>query len=254
MPSGPPPDTTAHHAKDVTFSFDGPFGTFDRASLQRGFQVYKEVCSVCHSLKLVSFHTLHDAGGPEFSEAQMKAIAAGFQVPADPDEQGRTYDDSGQRMKRAGIPADYFPSPYENEKAGRAANNGSLPPDLSVMAKAREGGPRYIYSLLTGYGERPPANLPMTENMHYNPYFPGHQIAMIPPLTQGVVTYSDGTQATVDQMARDVTTFLMWTAEPKMEERKRMGFGVIAFLLALSTLLYLTYRKVWHGKHDVDVT
>jgi cytochrome c1 len=255
-PPGPPPDTTAHHPKDTEFSFEGPFGTFDRAALQRGFQVYKEVCSVCHGLNLVAFHNLSEPGGPEFSEAQIKALAASFQVPksAEDDEQGRTHDDSGQRIMRAGVPADYFPWKFENEKAARAANNGSLPPDLSVMAKAREGGPAYIYSILTGYGTAP-ANEPMGENMNYNPYFPGHQIAMPPPLTDGVVTYADGTKASVDQMAHDVATFLMWTAEPKMEERKRIGFGVMFFLIALSTLLYLTtYRKVWHGKHDVDVT
>jgi ubiquinol-cytochrome c reductase cytochrome b/c1 subunit len=250
-PSGPPPDTTAHEPRETEFSFEGPFGTFDRAALQRGFQVYKEVCSACHGLNLVAFHNLADEGGPEFSEAQVKAIAADFQVPkpAIDDEQGRTHDDSGQRIMRPGVPADYFPWKFENEKQARAANNGALPPDLSVIAKAREHGPHYIYSILTGYGQTPPAGEVMGENLVYNPYFAGHQIAMPAPLTEGVVTYSDGTKATVDQMAHDVTTFLMWAAEPKMEERKRMGFGVVLFLIALSTLLYLAYRKVWHGAH-----
>jgi cytochrome c1 len=252
-PAGPPPDTTALEPRDVSFSFEGPFGTFDRASLQRGFQVYKEVCSACHSLKRIAFHNLADEGGPGFSEAQAKAIAAGFQVPADPDDQGRTYNDSGERITRPGIPADYFPWKFENEKAARAANNGALPPDLSLIVKAREGGPEYVYSILTGFGQKPPANEPMGENMNYNPYFPGHQIAMPPPLSDGVVTYSDGTKATVAQMAHDVVTFLAWTAEPKMEERKRMGFGAMIFLFLLTGLLYFAYHRIWHGKHDVDV-
>lgn len=253
QPEGPPPDTTAHEPKDVEFSFQGPFGTYDRAALQRGFQVYKEVCSACHGLKRVAFHNLGDDGGPGFSEAQVKAIAAGIQVPADPDEQGKTYNDSGERITRPGIPADYFPWKFENEKAARAANNGALPPDLSVIVKAREGGPQYVYSILTGFGGKPPANEVMADNMNYNPYFSGHQIAMPPPLSEGVVTYSDGTKATVDQMAHDVTTFLAWAAEPKMEERKRMGLGVMMFLFLLTGLLYLAYHKLWHGKHDVDM-
>lgn len=251
--SGDAVDTTALEPKDVAFSFEGPFGTYDRAALQRGFQVYKEVCSACHSLNLVAFHNLSDAGGPGFTEAQVKAIAAGFQVPADPDDTGKTFNDSGERLTRPGIPADYFPWKFENEKAARAANAGALPPDLSVIVKAREGGAHYVYSILTGFGQKPPANETMADNMNYNPYFPGHQIAMPPPLSDGVVTYSDGTKATVDQMAHDVATFLSWTAEPKMEERKRIGFGVILFMLALSTVLYLAYHRTWHGKHDVDV-
>jgi ubiquinol-cytochrome c reductase cytochrome c1 subunit len=233
----------------MAFSFEGPFGTYDRAALQRGFQVYKEVCSACHSLKLVAFHNLGDPGGPGFSEAQVKALAAGFQVPADPDDQGRTYDDSGQRIMRPGIPADYFPWRFDNDKAARVANNGALPPDLSVIVKAREGGPQYVYSILTGFGQKPPANEAMADNMNYNPYFPGHQIAMPPPLSDGIVTYADGTPATVANMAHDVVTFLAWTAEPKMEERKRVGFGTVIYLLAFSGLLYLAYRRVWHGAH-----
>jgi len=248
----PPPDTTALPPQDAAFSFEGPFGTYDRAALQRGFQVYKEVCSACHSLKLVAFHNLGDPGGPGFSEAQVKALAAGFQVPADPDDQGRTYDDSGQRIMRPGIPADYFPWRFDNDKAARVANNGALPPDLSVIVKAREGGPQYVYSILTGFGQKPPANEAMADNMNYNPYFPGHQIAMPPPLSDGIVTYADGTPATVANMAHDVVTFLAWTAEPKMEERKRVGFGTVIYLLAFSGLLYLAYRRIWHGKHGGD--
>jgi|GEM_PF-261492 len=242
----PPPALPMKHVK---WSFEGPFGMYDRAALQRGFQVYKEVCSVCHSLKRVAFRNLGDPGGPGFSVAQVKAIAAGFKVPAEPDDQGRTYDDSGLRITRPGTPADYFPGPYENEKAARAANNSALPPDQSVIIKAREGGPDYVYSLLTGFNMPMPATMHMAPTMNYNPYFTGQQIAMAPPLSEGIVTYADGTKATVDQMAHDVATFLTWAADPKMEERKQLGFGVMIFMLMLSGLLYLSYRKVWHGEH-----
>ncbi|MGQ0741364.1 MAG: cytochrome c1 [Alphaproteobacteria bacterium] len=235
--------------KHVAWSFDGPFGTYDRAQLQRGFQVYREVCSACHSLKLLAFRNLGDPGGPGFSEAEVKAIAAGFQVPAEPDDQGRTHDDAGQRITRPGTPADYFPGPYANERAARAANLGALPPDQSVIVKARHGGPDYVYSLLTGYGQTVPHELRMAANMNYNPYFSGHQIAMAPPLSEGLVTYGDGTQATVDQMAKDVAAFLAWAGDPKMEERKRLGMGVLIFMFVLAGLLYLTYRKVWHAQH-----
>jgi cytochrome c1 len=242
----PPPALPMKHVK---WSFEGPFGMYDRAALQRGFQVYKEVCSACHSLKRIAFRNLGDPGGTGFSEAQVKAIAAGFRVPAEPDDQGRTHDDSGQRITRPGTPADYFPAPYENDKAARAANNGALPPDLSVIIKAREGGPNYVYSIQTGFNQPVPGSMHMQPNMNYNPYFPGWQIAMAPPLSDGVVTYADGTNATVDQMAHDVATFLTWAADPKMEERKELGFSVMIFMLVLSGLLYLSYRKVWHGQH-----
>jgi ubiquinol-cytochrome c reductase cytochrome c1 subunit len=245
--SGVPPP--ALPMKEMQWSFDGPVGMYDRASLQRGFQVYKEVCSACHSLKRVAFRNLGDPGGPGFSEAEVKAIAAGFKAPAEPDDQGRTYDDSGQRLTRPATPADYFPGPFENDKAARVANNGALPPDLSVIIKAREGGPDYIYSILIGFGMPMPASMHMAPSMNYNPYFAGHQIAMPPPLSDGMVTYSDGTKASVDQMARDVVTFLSWTAEPKMEERKHLGFGVMIYLIVLSGLLYFAYQRVWHGKH-----
>ena len=238
----------AKHPKDVEFSFEGPFGTFDRAALQRGFQVYKEVCAACHSLKLVAFHDLSAKGGPEFSEAQVKALAAAVQVPAEPNDQGLTHNESGERLKRPGIPADKFPSPYENDKAARFANAGSLPPDLSLMTKARLGGPQYVYSVLTGF-EKAPAGFHTVEGKYYNAYFPGHNIAMAPPLNDGAVTFSDGTKGSVDQQAHDVATFLSWAAEPKMEERKRMGFGVLAFLIGLSVLLFLSYRKIWHDQH-----
>jgi len=247
--STPPP---ALEPKEINWSFDGPFGHYDRASLQRGYQVYKEVCSACHSLKRIAFRNLSDPGGPGFTEAEVKALAAGVKVPAEPNDQGRTYDDSGVRLTRAGIPADYFPSPFENEKAARAMNNGALPPDLSVIVKAREGGPNYVYSILTGFGQPVPGTMHMQPNMNYNPYFAGNQIAMPPPLKDNIVTYTDGTKATVDQMARDVVTFLSWAAEPKMEERKQLGFGVMIYLIVFAGLLYLAYDRIWHSKHDVD--
>ncbi len=235
--------------KQVEFSFEGPFGTYDRAALQRGFQVYKEVCSACHSLNRVAFHTLGDEGGTGFSEAQVKALALAYKIPAEPNDQGLIYDDKGERLTRPGIPADHFPAPFANELAARAANNGAAPPDLSVIVKAREGGPAYVYSILTGFGQKPPAGFKVPDGKYYNPYFPGRNISMPPPLSDGVVTYSDGTKASIDQEAHDVVSFLSWTAEPKMEERKRLGFGVMIFLLVLSGLLYLSYRRVWKDAH-----
>lgn len=235
--------------KDVSFSFDGPFGTYDRAALQRGFQVYKEVCSACHSLNRVAFHALADEGGPGFTEAQAKAIAAEYKIPAGPNDAGETVDAEGNPLTRPGILADHFPPPFPNDAAARTANNGALPPDLSIIVKARKGGARYIYSLLTGFGETPPKDFKVIEGKYYNPYFPGWNISMPPPLNANSVTYSDGTKATVEQEAHDVTTFLTWAAEPKMEERKRIGFGVMMFLVAFAGVLYLAYRKMWAEVH-----
>ena len=235
--------------KDVSFSFEGPFGTYDRAALQRGFQVYKEVCSACHSLNRVAFHTLSDPGGPGFTDAQVKAIAAGYKIPAEPNKEGQIFDDKGERLTRPGITADYFPPPFANEQAARTANGGALPPDLSLVAKSRVGGPAYIYSLLTGFGQTVPAGFKVPDGKYYNPYFTGWNIGMPPPLVDGSVTFSDGTTATVAQEAHDVATFLMWAAEPKMEQRKRLGFEVLIFLAALSSLLYLSYRRVWKDLH-----
>ena len=243
------PSTEALPPKKMDWSFDGPFGVYDRAALQRGFQVYKEVCSACHSLERVAFRNLGEKGGPEFSESQVAAIAVGYKIPAEPDEQGKTVDANGRPLTRAGVGSDYFPPPFPNEKATRAAMNGALPPDLSLIVKAREGHEDYVYSILTGFGQKPPANEKMARGMRYNPYFPRHQIAMPPPLSAGSVAYADGTESTVEQQAHDVVTFLTWTAEPKMEERKRTGFNVILFLVAFSTLLYFSYRRVWHGEH-----
>ena len=235
--------------KSVGWSFEGPFGTYDRASLQRGFQVYKEVCSACHALSFVAIRSIGERGGPGFSEAEVRAVAAGYNVPAGPNEQGATVDAMGQPLMRSAAPSDAFPAPFANEQAARAANNGALPPDLSLIVKARVGGPNYVYSILTGYGGQPPAHITMTPGMNYNPYFPGAQIAMPQPLTNGSVTFSDGTPNTVEQEARDVVTFLTWASEPKMEERKRLGFQVMAFLLLFTGLLYFSYRRVWHGSH-----
>jgi ubiquinol-cytochrome c reductase cytochrome c1 subunit len=235
--------------KEVEFDFQGPLGTYDRAALQRGFQVYKEVCSACHSLGRVAFHNLEGEGGLGFSEAQAKAIAAGYRVPADPNDKGETYDEKGTRMTRPGIMADYFPAPFPNEEAARANNSGSLPPDLSLIVKAREHGAKYIYSLLTGFHHTPPKGYKVAEGKYYNPYFEGWNISMPPPLAANSVTYSDGTKATIEQEAHDVTTFLSWAAEPKMEERKRLGLGVLIFLVAFAGILFAAYRKVWADMH-----
>lgn len=253
-----------HKPKDVAWSFEGPFGKFDQAQLQRGYKVYREVCSACHSMTLVSFRNLGDKGGPFYSAEYknsndnpwVKAIAKDYEV-ADIDSE------TGDAIKRPATSADRFPAPFANEPAARANNGGALPPDMSLLAKARTGGPDYIYSLLTGYHE-PPAGLKVGPGQHYNPYMPGdltaawsgpHDkvpaggfIAMAAPLKDGLVTFDDGTKSTVDQQAKDVSAFLMWAAEPKLEERKKMGFAVILYLLLFSGLLYASYRKVWKNE------
>ena len=229
-------------AKDVSFSFEGPFGTFDRGELQRGYKVYKEVCSACHSMQLLSFRNLSQPGGPGFSEEQVKALAATFTVKDGPGEDGEMFD-------RPGIPADRFPSPFANEQAARNANGGAYPPDLSLITKAREHGPHYVYSILTGFEEKPPAGFKVTEGKYFNPYFEGWNISMPQPLKANSVEYSDGTKATIEQEAHDVVTFLEWAAEPKMEERKRLGFGVMIFLVVLAGMLFASYRKVWKDAH-----
>jgi cytochrome c1 len=231
------------------WSFEGPLGTYNRADLQHGFQVYKEVCSACHSLNRVAFHTLDEPGGPEFTEPQAKAIAAGYKLPADPNDKGETVDDKGQPLMRPGILADHFPAPFPNEQAARANNGGALPPDLSMVVKAREGGPQYVYSILTGFGHPVPAGFKVIDGKYYNPYFEGWNISMPPPLKDGTVSYSDGTKATVDQEAHDVVTFLSWASEPKLEERKRFGFGAMAFLVLLAGVLFAAYRRVWKDAH-----
>jgi ubiquinol-cytochrome c reductase cytochrome c1 subunit len=242
------------HPKHLALASDGPFGKFDRQQAQRGFQVYKEVCAACHSLKLVAFRDLAQLG---YNEAEVKAIANQWatEVPS-------VNPETGEAATRKALAADYFPSPYANETAGRAANNNALPPDLSLIAKAREGGAAYTYSLLTGY-QKQPANLlkefPATktpQGLYYNPYFANLNLAMPPPLTsEGQVTYADGTRATVDQMAKDVSAFLVWTAEPKLENRHRSGFATVIFLIVATILGYLAYRQIWaEAKRKVRVT
>ena len=218
------------------FAHQGIFGQYDRAQLQRGFQVYKEVCAACHSLNLVAFRTLEDLG---YNEAEIKAIAKAYEVPAIDEK-------TGEDTTRPAIPSDKFPSPYANSVAASAANGGKIPPDLSLIVKAREGHEAYIYSILTGY-EDAPAGFQLPEGGHFNPYFPGTVIGMPKPLSDDQVTYEDGTPATVDQMAKDVTAFLAWAAEPKLENRKRAGVGTIAFLAILLVLSVISYKKIWAG-------
>jgi ubiquinol-cytochrome c reductase cytochrome b/c1 subunit len=242
-------DTHRLAPKKEEFSFEGPFGTYDRGALQRGFQVYKEVCGACHALQHVAFHNLAEPGGPGFSEAQAKGIAAGYKVPAEPNEKGETTNDSGERLTRPGIIADYFPSPFANENAARANNNGALPPDLSMIIKARAGGPQYVYSILTGFHQNPPKGFTLVKDKYYNPYFEGWNISMPPPLQDNSVTYADGTKASVAQEAHDVVTFLAWASEPHMEQRKQMGFSVLLFLAAFAGVLFAAKRKLWSDVH-----
>jgi ubiquinol-cytochrome c reductase cytochrome c1 subunit len=244
-------DTSPLPPKQPGWSFDGPFGMYDRAALQRGFQVYKEVCSACHSLNRVSFHALSsDNGGYGFfTDPQVKALAAAYKVPAGPNDKGEVNDASGSPLTRPGIPADHFPPPFPNEQAARTANSGALPPDLSVITKARAGGANYVYSIITGFHQKPPPGFTVLPNKYYNPYFNGWNISMPPPLSPNQVTYADGTKATVEQMAHDVVTFLSWAAEPTLEDRHRIGFGVMLFLLAFAGLLYLSYRRIWADIH-----
>jgi ubiquinol-cytochrome c reductase cytochrome c1 subunit len=245
----------------LSWTWQGPFGTFDRAQLQRGFKVYREVCAACHGLSYIRFRNLAEEGGPQFSEAQVKALAAEYQIKDGPN-------DAGDMFERPGRPADAFPSPFPNENAAAAANGGKAPPDLSLIAKARtyergfpwfiidafrqysENGADYVAALLHGY-EEAPADFEVPAGGNYNAYFPGHIIAMPNPLSDGQVEYPkgpDGNAAvpeTVDQYARDVTAFLAWAAEPHLEARKRLGFQVMLFLIVFAGLLYFTKKKVW---------
>ncbi len=231
----------AHAPEPVDFSFKGVFGTYDRNQLKRGFQVYKEVCSACHGLKLVAYRNLKDPGGPGFTEAEARAIAAAVEVPGLDNE-------TGEAITRPATLADHFPSPFPNTIAAKAANNGAAPPDLSLVAKGREGHADYIHALLSGYDHAPPEGFVVPEGLSYNQYFPGGVIAMAKPLSDGQVEYAEeNIPRTVDQYAKDVGAFLMWAADPKMEQRKRTGFGAIIFLSFLSVLLYLSYRRVWRN-------
>ena len=222
----------------LDWSFYGAFGTFNKEQLQRGYKVYKEVCSACHSMKYVAFRNLEALG---FDEAQVKALAASVQITDGPNDQGDMF-------QRPGKPSDHFPAPFANEQAARAANGGALPPDLSLMAKAREGGPDYIHAILTGYTD-PPADFKVAEGKSYNKYFPGHNISMPKPLSDDQVTFDDGTKATLNQEATDVAAFLMWTAEPNMEERHRMGLKVIIFLVVLTGLFLAAKKRIWRDVH-----
>ncbi len=239
------------HPERQSWTFAGPFGYYDRAQLQRGFQVYREVCSNCHSLKRIAFRNLAEPGGPQFSEAQVKALAAEYKIKDGPN-------DAGDMFERPGRPSDRFPPPFANENAARASL-GAIPPDFSLLAKARsysrgfplflidalpipggayqEHGPDYIVALLNGYSKE--------DDPNYNDYFPGHKIGMAKPISDGAVDYTDGTPKTLPQYARDVSAFMMWAAEPKLEERKRTGFNVMAFLLVFAGLLYYTKKRVW---------
>ncbi len=244
-----------HHKKpeEQKWTFSGPFGTYDKAQLQRGLKVYIEVCAACHSLDRVAFRNFEDLG---YSEDQVKSLAAEYEVTDGPNEEGDMFD-------RPAIPADYFPNPFPNPEAAAYANNGAAPPDFSLIAKARastrgfptfvfdiftmyaEGGPDYIHALLTGY-EEPPAGVEVTEGTYYNPYFlNGISLAMAPPLDDELVTYDDGAPETIEQYSRDVSAFLMWAAEPKLETRKSTGFKVIVFILIFAGLLYLSKKSVW---------
>ena len=240
----------------VKWSFSGPFGKYDRAQLQRGLKVYREVCAVCHGLKYVAFRNLADLG---YSEGQIKAIASEYKIQDGPN-------DSGDMFEREGRPADHFPTPWPNENAARARYNG-VPPDMSVLAKARgyergfpwfifdmftqfqEHGVDYIHALMIGYKEKPPQGFTLPQGSFYNEYFPGHAIAMPPPLSDKRIDYTDGSPTTVDQFSKDVSAFMMWAAEPHMEARKRIGFQVMIFLIVLAGLLYFTKKKVWADAH-----
>ncbi len=261
--SSPPEPTVEEefhkHLKELHLASDGPFGKFDRQQLQRGFQVYKEVCAACHGLSLVAFRDLEALG---YNEAEVKAIADQWAI-----EVPTVNEETGETATRKALPADRFPSPYPNETAARAANNNALPPDLSLITKAREEGPAYLYSLLTGYadpntfrneeGKALPASARPGEGLYFNPYFHNLNIAMPPPITaDGQVTYAPGNPApTVDQMAKDVTAFLVWTAEPKLQSRHQAGLAVVIFLLAATIVGYLAYRNIWAtAKRKVRIT
>ena len=231
-----PPQAVA--APELDWPSDGVFGRYDRAALQRGLQVYREVCALCHGLRLVAFRNFTEIG---LTKDQAKGIAAEYEVEDGPDDEGEMY-------MRGAILSDRFPSPFANELEARANNSGAMPPDLSLIVKARKHGVDYLYAILTGYLE-PPEDVEVADGMTYNPYFPGHQIAMPQPLYDEGVEYADGTDASIEQMSADVTQFLTWAAEPELEERKRMGIKTMLFLLVLTGLFYATKRKVWSKAH-----
>ncbi len=224
---------------DQDWQHEGVFGTFDRGEVQRGFQVFQEVCAACHSLNYIAFRNLVEIG---FTEDEAKAIAAEYEVEDGPD-------DEGDMFTRPARLSDYWPAPFDNENAARAANGGAFPPDLSLITKAREGGADYLYGLMVGYEDEPPEGVELTDGMSYNHYFPGQQIAMPAPLYDEAVEYVDGTPATLEQHARDVTSFLSWTAEPELEERKQTGLKVLIFVFILTAVLFVIYRRTWAKLH-----
>ncbi len=239
--------TTQEEPKHLEWSFDGPFGKFDKQQVQRGYKVYREVCSACHSMNLMYFRNLGQTGGPFYDPKYqnpndnpiVKSLAHDIQVKdIDPD--------TGDVISRPATPADKFAPPFPNEPAARASNGGALPPDLSVMSKAREGGSDYVYSLLTGFSNTP-RGVTVPPGKYYNAYFPGGAIGMPPPLTDGKVTFDDGTASTIKQEAKDVAVFLAWASDPKAEERKAFGFGAMIYLLIFSGLLYASYRRIWRN-------
>jgi len=221
----------------VDWSFKSFFGKFDRASLQRGYQVYSEVCASCHSLKHLSYRNLAEKGGPEFTELEAKAIASNFEVTDGPNS-------DGEMFERPAKLSDKFVMPYANVQEAIAANGGAYPPDMSVLVKARKGGANYIYSVLMGYDE-PPAGMELDDGVYYNKYMYGNKIRMAAPLSDGLIEYGDGTNATVEQMSKDVTTFLMWSAEPHLESRHQMGFKAIVYLIILTILVYFSMKRIW---------
>ena len=221
----------------VDWSFKGLFGKFDRASLQRGYQVYVEVCASCHSMKHLSYRNLAEKGGPEFSEDQAKAIASSFELTDGPNS-------DGEMFTRPAKLSDKFVKPYRNDKEAIASNGGAYPPDMSVLVKARSGGADYIYSLLLGY-EDPPSGIKLDDGVYYNAYMYGNNIKMPKPLFDGQVDYNDETEATEQQMAKDVVAFLAWAAEPHLEARHKIGFKAIIYLIIISVLVYLSMKKLW---------
>ena len=222
---------------ETNWTFKGLFGKFDRASLQRGYQVYTEVCASCHSMKYLSYRNLSEKGGPEFSEAEAKAIAASFEVTDGPDS-------TGEMFTRPAKLSDKFVMPYANDEEAKSANGGAYPPDMSVLVKARKGGADYVYSLLLGY-EDPPSGIKLDDGVYYNKYMYGNKIKMPAPLSDDLVEYSDGTKATQEQMAKDVVNFLMWSAEPHLETSHKTGFRVISYLIILTVLVYFSMKKIW---------
>ncbi|MCB1531592.1 MAG: cytochrome c1 [Alphaproteobacteria bacterium] len=226
------------HPPHQHWHFNGMTGQFDKAAMQRGLKVYREVCSACHSMKRVAYRNLVDLG---YTEDQVKNIAAEYTVTDGPNDEGEMFD-------RPARPSDHFVSPYPNENAAKAVNNGALPPDLSLIVKARHDGPNYVFGILTGY-EEPPHGHELLPGQNWNKYMPGHVIAMAPPLSDGVVAYDDGSPQTVEQYAHDVVNFLVWAADPYLEARKRLGISVLIFLLVFTGIMYSVKKKIWSDVH-----